>query len=177
MKKATLLLMLLSASTLICMAQNAGYSKGNKLLNVGIGVNSYYDGGIPIGASFEVGVSNEISVGANVDYISNKYNYGYGYDYKFTTIYFGVRGSYHVNELLNITNEKVDLYGGATLGFRSFKWKDSYTNSGLSSSYGSGVYAGAFIGGKYYFSSKIGAFVELGAIGSTNARVGLGFKF
>jgi hypothetical protein len=177
MKKTIILLMMCSVSALFCLAQKTGYVKGNKLLNVGIGINSYYDKGIPVGASFEYGITNEISVGANVDYVSSKYNYGYGYDYKFTTIYFGVRGSYHFNELLNIENEKIDLYAGATLGFRSFGWKDSYSNSGLSGSYGSGVYAGAFAAGKYYFSKIVGAFVEVGAIGSTNARVGLGFKF
>ncbi len=177
MTKTTLLLMLFSVSTLVCMAQKGGYSKGDKLLNAGIGINSYYDRGIPIGASFEAGVSNEISVGVNVDFVSSKYDYAYTSSYKFTAIYLGLRGSYHVNELLNIANEKIDLYGGATLGFRSFKWKDAYSNSTLSGRYGSGIYAGAFIGGKYYFTKNVGAFAELGAIGSTNARVGLGFKF
>lgn len=177
MKRTLLALVLASASALTCMAQKAGFIKANKLLNAGIGVNSYYGGGIPIGASFEIGVTDEISVGTNVDYVSSKYNYGLGYSYKFTTMYFGARGSYHANELLNINNEKVDLYGGATIGFRVFKWKDSYSNETLSGSYDNGVYVGAFIGGKYYFSSNIGAFAEVGAIGSTNARVGLAFKF
>ncbi|MFM9908355.1 MAG: hypothetical protein ACKVOW_03345 [Chitinophagaceae bacterium] len=121
MAKATVLFMLLSASTLICMAQKGGYSKGDKLLNVGIGVNSYYDRGFPIGASFEAGVSDEISVGVNVDFVSSKYDYVYTSSYKFTAIYLGLGGSYHVNELMYIANEKIDLYAGATLGFRSFK--------------------------------------------------------
>jgi hypothetical protein len=160
------------------MAQNGGYAKGNKLLNIGIGVNSYYNGGIPFGASFEVGVTDEISVGGNFDYLSNKYS-GYGYSWKFTALYIGARGSYHFNELLNINNEKIDLYGGATIGYRSFKWKDNFDESyySVGGTYGNGVYVGAFAGGKYYFNSKIGAFVELGAIGSTNARLGIGFKF
>lgn len=177
MKKTNLLLVIFATSSLIGMAQKGGYAKKDNLLNFGVGVNSYYDNGIPLGASFEKGITDVISVGANVDYVSSKYNYGSGYSYKFTTLYFGARGSYHVNELLNMDNEKIDLYGGATIGFRSFKWKDTYSDESLSGSYGSGIYFGAFIGGKYYFSSKVGAFVELGAIGSTNARVGAGFKF
>ena len=174
MKRTILLATFTVASCIFCMAQNGGFAKGNKLLNIGIGVNSYYSGGIPFGASFEVGVSDNISFGGSVDYLSKKY-----YSWKFTALYIGVRGSYHVNELLNINNEKVDLYGGATLGYRSFKWKDSFDDDGygLSGTYGNGIYLGAYVGGKYYFNNKIGAFVELGAIGSTNARLGIGFKF
>jgi hypothetical protein len=160
--------------SLLAGAQNGGYAKGDKLLNVGVGINSYYSGGIPFGASFEVGITDDISVGGNVDYLSYKYK-ELG-NFKFTALYFGARGSYHFNTLLNIGNEKVDLYGGAALGYRVFSWKDDYSGGGLKSSYGSGVYLGIFAGGKYYFASNIGAFVELGAIGSTNARLGVAFK-
>ncbi len=161
--------------SMVVFAQNGAFSKGDKLLNVGIGVNSYYSGGIPFGASFEVGVTEDISVGANVDYLSHKYK-GFG-DYKFTALYFGARGNYHFNTLLNIENEKIDVYAGVGLGYRVFNWKDDYNGSGLKSSYGSGVYFGILAGGKYYFTDNIGAFVELGAIGSTNARIGVAFKF
>lgn len=156
--------------------QNGGFAKGDKLLNIGVGVNSYYSGGFPLGASFEVGVTDEISVGANVDYLSSKYS-GFGFDYKFTTIYFGARGSYHFNEILSIDNDKIDLYAGATVGFRSFTFKDKYSGESLTGTYGSGVYLGAFIGGKYFFTDNVAAFAELGAIGSTNVRLGVAFKF
>ncbi|WP_315821257.1 hypothetical protein [Paraflavitalea speifideaquila] len=161
--------------SIVLFAQNGAYSKGDKLLNIGLGLNSYYSGGIPFGASFEVGITDDISVGANFDYLSHKYK-GLG-DYKFTALYFGARGSYHFNTLLNIENNKFDVYAGATLGYRTFSWKDGYSGTGLKSSYGSGLYLGILAGGKYYFSDKIGAFVELGAIGSTNARIGVAFKF
>lgn len=147
---------------------------GDKLLNVGIGVNSYYRGGIPFGASLEFGVTDAISVGGNVDYLSS--NYGAGSGFKFTALYFGARANYHFNEILKIESDKVDVYGGLTLGYRSFSWKDNYENDLLGGSYGSGVYLGGLVGGKYYFSNNIGAFLELGAIGSTNARIGVAFK-
>jgi hypothetical protein len=156
-------------------SQNGAYAKGDKLLNVGIGINSYYSGGIPFGASFELGITDAISVGGNVDYLSHKYK-DLG-NFKFTALYIGARGSYHFNELLNISNDKIDLYGGVTLGYRVFSWKDDFGSDGLGNSYGSGVYLGILAGGKYYFSNNIGAFVELGAIGSTNARIGLAVKF
>ena len=158
--------------TSIAFAQNGAFKKGDKLLNAGIGVNSFYSGGIPFGASFEVGISDAISVGGGIDYLSSNYS---GL-MKFTAMYFGARANYHFNELLNINNEKVDLYGGLTLGYRSFSWNDK-EDFGLGGSYGSGLFLGGLVGGKYYFSDKIGAFVELGAIGSTNARLGVAFKF
>lgn len=175
MKKIGVLLSALFLS-MMAMAQNGAYSKGDKLLNVGIGLNSYYSGGIPVGASFEYGVTEDISVGVNFDYLSRKYRF-YGDSYKWTALYFGVRGSYHFNTLLNIDNNKVDVYGGATVGYRSFTWKDSFTGSGLGNSYDNGVFVGIFAGGKYYFTDNIGAFAELGAIGSTNFRIGAAFKF
>lgn len=156
-------------------AQNGAFKKGDKLLNLGIGINSYYSGGIPFGASLEFGVTDDISVGGNVDYLSSKY--GGILDYKFTAIYFGARVNYHFNRILKIESDKVDVYGGLTLGYRSFSFKDNNGGIGLGKSYGSGVYVGGLVGGRYYFSNNIGAFVELGAIGSTNARVGLAFKF
>lgn len=167
--KITVILLLVTSTSLFAQ-QHGAFSKQDKLLNIGIGVNSFYDGGIPFGASFEKGISNNISVGVNADYLSNDY-----LAFKFTAIYFGVRASYHVNELLKIKSEKIDLYGGPTLGYRSFSWKD--TDQDLGDSYGSGVFLGAYIGGKYYFNKKIGLFAELGSIGSTNARIGVAFKF
>lgn len=175
--KKVILSLFLSATSLIGLAQNGGYEKGDKLLNVGLGINSSYSGGIPIGASYELGLTDAISVGVNADYLSHNYNYGSGFKYKFTALYFAARASYHVNELLKIENEKIDLYGGATLGYRSFKWNDSFSSGILGDSYGSGLYLGAYAGGKYYFSEKVSIFTELGAIGSTNARLGVGFKF
>ena len=154
-----------------------GYNKGDKLLNIGVGVNSYYNGGIPLGISFESGISDVISVGAGVDYLSNKYDIGSGSSYKFTAFYFGARASYHFNELFKLSSEQVDLYAGATAGYRSFTWKDSYSSGSLSSSYGNGIFVGGYIGGKYYFTEGIGAFAEVGATGSTNAKVGLAFRF
>ncbi len=155
--------------------QAQAYEKGDKLLNIGIGLNSYYSSGIPLNASFEVGVTDDISVGGSLDYLSSKYTILN--DYKFTAIYIGARGSYHFNKLLNLNSDKVDLYGGLGLGYRSFSWSDGFTSNVLGDSYGSGIYFGLHIGGKYYFSESIGGFAELGATGATNARLGVAFKF
>jgi hypothetical protein len=152
--------------------QNGAYAKGDNLLNIGLGINSAYNGGIPFGISYEKGITEDISLGGNFDYLSHEYLS----DFEFTSIYIGARGSYHFNNLLKIKSDQLDLYGGATLGYRNFSWKDTNQNLG-DSSYGSGIFLGAYIGGKYYFSNKIAGFAEFGEIGSTNAKIGLAFKF
>ena len=93
---STFIMVVLTTTTLLAQ-KNGAFSKNDKLLNIGIGINSYYSGGIPFGASYEQGITDNISVGANADYLSNDY-----LSFKFTAIYIGVRASYHVNELLNI---------------------------------------------------------------------------
>ena len=145
--KITFVLVVLTTTTLFAQ-QNGGFSKGDKLLNIGIGVNSFYDGGIPIGASFEKGITNNISVGVNADYLSSDYA-----SLKFTAIYFGVRASYHVNDLLKIESKKIDVYGGPTLGYRSFSWKD--TNQNLGDNYGSGLFLGVYVGGSRKFNKTL----------------------
>ena len=145
--KITFILVFLTTTTLFAQ-QNGGFSKGDKLLNIGIGVNSFYDGGIPIGASFEKGITNNISVGVNADYLSSDYA-----SLKFTAIYFGVRASYHVNDLLKIESKKIDVYGGPTLGYRSFSWKD--TNQNLGDNYGSGLFLGVYVGGSRKFNKTL----------------------
>ena len=177
MKKRTLFCL---AALLCFFSASAQFDKGDKLLNLGIGVNSYYNGGLPLSASFEVGVTDEISVGAGLDYLNYNYNYnisGTNYRNGFTAIYIGARGSYHFSKLLNLNVKELDIYGGASLGFRKFAWKDNFNGSNLGGSYGSGVFFGIHVGARYYFVPKVGAFLEVGAGGSGNARVGVAFKF
>jgi hypothetical protein len=153
----------------------AQYEKGDKLLNLGVGLNSYYGGGFPLGASFEVGITDEISVGAQIDYYSYGYDYGVGYNYRYTFIPVAVRGSYHVNKLLNLGNDKIDLYGGLALGYYISSYTSSYTGP-YSDGFGGKVLFGAHVGGRYYFKPNIGGFAELG-YGVASLKLGVTFKF
>lgn len=153
-----------------------GYHKGDNLLNIGVGISSYFYGH-PIGASYEAGITDDISVGAQIDY--NSGNYGdYYYNnarWRYTSTYVGARGSFHVNRLLRLNTQKVDLYAGLGLGYRTFRWNDS--NYGYGYDYRSGLFLNYFVGGKYYFTDKVGAFLELGYTGLSSSRVGLSIKF
>ena len=138
----------LSLLLLVFNSANAQFNKDDKLLNVGIGVNSYYNGGIPLSSSFEVGITDEISVGAGLDYLSHRYN-TLGVKYGFSALYLGARGSYHFSKLLNLRDEALDVYGGASLGYRRFTWRDNNNLIGLGSSYGSGLFVGIHVGARY----------------------------
>jgi len=151
------------------------YRKGDNLLNIGVGLNTYYEGGVPISAIYEYGATNEMSFGGGIDYLSYHYGAG-GTDYSYTATYIGARGSYHFNKLINLRNESWDIYGGLSLGYRSFSWKN-YNGAGAGDAYGSGLFLGIHAGARYYFNKSVGGFFELGALGSTNARLGVAFKF
>lgn len=166
---------LLTFSSEGVMAQ--AYQKGDKLLNVGIGFGGYYNGvgygagGVPIGASFEYGITDQISVGAQADFYSRNLGLGLGSDYRVTIIPIAIRGSYHVNELLNLDNDKIDLYGGLQLGYTIANV--NYAGYGGSSG---DVLFGVHLGGRYYFKPNLGAFAELG-YGVSALKLGVTFKF
>lgn len=136
--------------------------KHDVYLNAGIGLATFYGGGVPIGISVEVAGKNNFSVGGSIDYF--RFNNGY-YSSGYTFIYAGARASYHLGEALNVQTNSFDPYVGATLGFRYAGYSDSYGYSyydGYSSSYNSGLFIGIHAGARFLFSSKVGAFAEVG---------------
>lgn len=171
MKKSVVLFVAIVLATVSNRAL-AQYKQGDKLLNVGVGLNSYYSSGLPLSVSYEYGFTPEISVGGIVDYLSSDF-----YNYRFTSLFIGARGSYHFNKLLNINDRSWDIYGGASLGYRTFSWSNGYGSYNPSGTYGSGLFLGIHAGARYYFSQQVGAFGELGALGSSNVRLGVTFKF
>ncbi|TAE28139.1 MAG: hypothetical protein EAZ91_15170 [Cytophagales bacterium] len=165
-------LQLVFALALALMAGNTAFAqlavdKGDKFLNAGIGLGGGYygySGGIGIGGSFEVGVAKNITVGVVGAYRG----------YEFASAYrLGARGSYHFNEILKISEDKLDLYAGVGLIYGGWTWKESYV--GLRSSYG-GVDFGGHVGARYFFKPALGAFAEAG-FGVAPLQVGLSFKF
>ncbi len=175
MKRIILGVFLVAALSILSNSASAQYRKGDNLLNLGIGLNTYYEGGVPLSAIYEYGVTEDISVGGGIDFLSYHYRTG-GVDYSYSAVYVAGRGSYHFNRLINLKDENWDIYGGLSLGYRSFSWSD-YNGASVGDVYGSGLYLGIHAGARYYFSKSVGGFLELGALGSTNARLGVAFKF
>lgn len=150
----------------------AQFQKGDKLLNLGIGGGGigYYSGlgGIAIGGSFEVGITDYISVGAQADLRTYSYAYGLYDSDRYVSFPIAGRGSYHFGKHF-LKMDNLDLYGGAALGF----------NIDNSTYYDGGVIVfGVHAGARYYFKPSFGVFAELG--GGANiipAKAGVTFKF
>ncbi|MCY7351246.1 MAG: hypothetical protein LH606_11355 [Cytophagaceae bacterium] len=172
------LLTFLALTVLVALASTGktsaqAYENGRNYLNVGIGLGTYGGGGLGFGGSFEHGFTDAISAGAIVGYSSG--NYGYiGSDYRFTFLNFGVRGSYHFAELLNIGNNKLDPYAGLGLGYRVYG--DNFSGTGYNRAYGSGIFFMGHVGARYFFSDNVGGYAELGA-GFATLQLGITLKF
>jgi hypothetical protein len=140
-------------------------------LDPGIGLGTYYKG-LPFGVSFEHGFTDRISAGAFLNYSS--YSDNSLYNYNLHLLYAGLRGSYHLAELLNVSNPAFDPYAGISLGYYSASY--SYAGDPLPGAYGSTVFLGVHAGARYMFSDNIGGFAEVG-YGVAAVQIGASFKF
>ncbi len=148
---------------------NAGTSLGT--YNWGLG-NAYSRSGfsLPLLASVEFGVAEDISVGPWVGFHSQRYNYnnGYGtYKYSYTTLTFGGKGTYHATNLINEEldagiDDNIDIYGSLYIGaiMRNEDIGDGLIVGGVGNSVG--VNVGAAVGLRYMFTPAIGVFAETG---------------
>ena len=162
------------------LGTNPNFSKGQIDVNAGIGLlRTFYSGHStampPVSVSAEYGITDKISVGGFIGYTSTKDRLWYDANdyarYSFTII--GVRGSYHLNLW-----DRMDTYAGLMLGYNiaSVKydtdnpWLDNYAAASSS------LAISAYVGGRYRFTEKIGAFAELGyGISVLNLGVSVSF--
>ena len=178
MKKTKLLMSALFATAIFFTSSlHAQQLKGTNFVNVGVGIGTYGFSGtgrLPIVATIEHGFSDKISAGVYGGFIQRNYDGNLKYSYKV----FGVKGSYHFNDALNIANPNVDVYGGAALYYRSFtlKYKDSENPEYSGKSTGGDLGIGIFAGGRYLFAKNAGVFAEIG-YGISPLQVGLTLKF
>jgi hypothetical protein len=173
------LILLGTITLLVSFASKAQYQKGDFLLNAGIGLGYYYAGGVPLIVSGEYAFTDKLTIGPYLGYTSwNNSVFAASYKFRYTFIDFGVRGAYHFSELFGITNEKLDIYGGAFLGYvvSSYTYNGSSSFPTYSDSYGGGVRTGIFAGARYYFAEKVAGYGELG-YGISPLSIGLTFKF
>jgi len=151
------------------------YTKGDVLLNAGIGLGYYYAGGVPLLLSAEFAVNDVFSIGPYLGYTSYNYNYNFGgYKWRYTFLDIGVRGSYHFSELFEIRNEQVDVYGGLFLGYTISSYSGD-TFSGYDDPYASTLRLGIHAGARYFFSEKVAGYGELG-YGIAPLSLGVTFK-
>lgn len=150
MKKQILTFIMVLATSAI-FAQSP-LPKGKAQLNAGVGLSSW---GIPVYVGFDFGVHPDITLGAELSY--RGYNDTWHEDkYRHSVTGFSGNANYHFNTVLNIPSNW-DFYAGLNIGF--YSWNSPY---GYEGPYKSGLGIGGQIGGRYFFSNKVGVNLEFG---------------
>jgi hypothetical protein len=160
------------------------FSKGDKVINLGIGVPTYLGGNgystrIPlISGSFDYGLFDgllddkaSIGVGGYLGYTANRFEYTGNRGYDFSYLIFGPRASFHYNPI-----DKLDTYGGLLLGY-NFVGSSSYGDETqlIKPANKSGFIPALYVGARYYLTGNIAAFAEIG-YGVSLIEVGISFK-
>ena len=150
MKKQILTITLLILTT-ATFAQSTA-SRNQPQLNVGVGLSSW---GVPVYLGLDFWVHPDITLGGELSY--RGYNERWDKkDYRHSVTGISGNANYHFNTVLNIPSQW-DFYAGLNLGFYSWNSPDDYYGS-----HNTGIGLGAQIGGRYYFSNKVGVNLEFG---------------
>jgi len=179
--------LVLSLTLPLASLQAQLFDEGDIVISAGIGLGSNY---VVLGSAYSsvmpvIFVSGDyafredlgpgtLGLGAIMGFSSYKEDY-YGSDYywKVKTFLLGARGTYHFTDLV----EKLDLYGGITLGGEivSTKYSDPSLED-YDTSAGSGFLGEFFAGARYYFTDDFSAMGELG-YGIAWLKIGISYKF
>lgn len=185
MKKIILLTTIFLSSFATINAQQL--SEGNSMINLGVGLSSYYTSGTgynmslpPVEGTFEYMITENISVGAFVGAYGSKYetnfDLAYNFSSKFSYIDGGALGNFHF-----VNDDKFNAYVGAKLGYVSVSTStdsnDDYLDELLETlDYtDSGIIYGVQLGGRYFVSEKFAINAELG-YGISLLKIGVTFK-
>lgn len=186
MKKIALILVVVFGVQL--MASGQPFEKGDKAINLGIGIGSALYSGPhykmripPISLSFEQGITNKLGIGyigvggyfgisgSKAEWEILDQNYGY----KYTYIVIGGRGAYHFDLVDNL-----DIYAGLILGVNIVSGKEfGDWPAGISvSEQSTGVAHSEFAGIRWFFKPNFALMAELG-YGISYLSIGAAFKF
>jgi len=176
MKKRIIIFMAMFFTASLVFAQKSSFNKGDKVLNLGLGLGStlysgsYYTSKIPpISVSYEVGLRDNLidvdnlnlGIGGYLGYSSSRYEAAWGtstYGWNYSYMILGIRGSLHYPVV-----DKLDTYAGLMLGYNIVSSKKFGDWSGAMMSASSSSMAFAFyLGGRYYINDKFGVMAELG---------------
>jgi hypothetical protein len=161
------------------------FDKGTKVLNLGIGLGgNYYSSWSGashtplLAAAFDVSIldgvldKGSVGIGGYVGYQTAKYDYTGNYGWKQTNMLIGPRGTFHYPLV-----DKLDTYAGLLLGYHIVKWTYTGNWGGITQdNSANALYISGFIGARYYFTSKIGAYLELGSGSLGLANLGVAIK-
>jgi hypothetical protein len=179
MKKLLLFFVVVIFALFQMSAQEPTFLKGDKVLNLSLGLGSHYYTTYdkmqvpPVAASLELGVADEviekgsIGVGPYLGFFSSKYaNY-----WRTSYLVLGARGNFHYPLV-----EKLDTYTGLLLAYNVVSYADLDEYYGDYTGSTSGIAWAWFIGGRYYFKDNLAAMLELG-YGIAYLNIGVALKF
>ncbi|MDO4224420.1 MAG: hypothetical protein Q4C75_00825 [Bergeyella zoohelcum] len=146
MKKLILAFSMLFIGSVV--SAQAWNGKGDQKVQVGL---NGWGNGTGITATYDYGLSHLVSLGAG----ANAYFSGYKDSNNSNNFFIFGRVNFHLQDVLDLPS-KWDIYPGADVGV-------------LGNTFGIGVHLGA----RYYFTDKIGAFIEAG----NNGSLGVSFNF
>jgi len=184
MKRVAFILVLALAGQII--AEGQPFEKGDKALNVSLGIGSalysgrYYKMRIPpISVSFEQGITEKlgigyIGVGGILSIAGSKYEYpGFDYGYKNTYIIAGGRAAYHFDLV-----DDLDIYAGIIVGVNIVSSKEfgDFPVSYIDNSQTTSVAHSEFVGIRWFFKPGFGLMAEVG-YGISYLNLGVAFKF
>ncbi|MFY8127186.1 MAG: OmpW family outer membrane protein [Chitinophagaceae bacterium] len=170
------------ALTTTANAQKA-YEKGTNSIKAWVGFSPTLTAGgsgfgfstnnsTPLALSYELGVSDRLSVGAYVGTASSSFVDQDGDGFKNTYLVFGARGSYHF-----ATSDKFDPYVGLMIAYNNVKVSTLGSGAGMFGTAAvSGILPGGYLGANYYFTDNIGLNAEVG-YGVSLVSLGVSFKF
>ena len=126
----------------------------------------------PIGGYYERAMTDNIGIGASVNYVrsSASYDMGSAIDITTTQLAISLRGAYH----FKLSNKKLDPYAGVGLAYRNFGYKSTAANMNLTLGTPAGIQI--FAGSRYFFTNNIAAFAEVG-YGVSFLNIGATYKF
>ena len=176
-KKVFLAALALIGSVSLANAQEV-FHKGTTAINAGVGLGSYYSGITipPLSVSLDYGVADNlingnngsISVGGFAGYAASSYSSSV-YKTTYSYISLGGRGAFHYQFA-----PKLDTYAGLMVSYDIASASSNSDYAGVSVAT-SGINWTLFLGGRYFFTEKIGGFAELG-YGFYNLNLGVTFK-
>ena len=169
MKKLFLSVSIIFLAATFAQAQSP-LPKGAKQFNARVGLSGW---GVPVYVGMDFGVHPDISVGGELSFRGHRHRH-HGVSYRHSIIGVAANGNYHFNRLLQIPSNW-DLYAGLNLGFYSWGGDDHDDDHDHGHS---GLDLGAQIGGRYYFTPKVGINLEFGGgLAFGGGKIGISVRF
>ncbi|OHX67892.1 DUF3575 domain-containing protein [Flammeovirga pacifica] len=154
--------------TLMTLAQLTAQNKNNAASNFSNGSDFYVNAGVGFngrGVPFYLGLDYnalhpDISLGGSFG-INNWEEYHHNHYHKYNSWNITFNGNYHFNKIMNIPNN-FDFYAGANIGYYQYSESRDDIYYDDHRKYHNGIGVGIQVGGRWFFTEKIGLNLQFG---------------